>query len=283
MAFEIIRTVADMRARVAAWHAQGLEVALVPTMGALHDGHLSLIRHAQGLAGKVIASIFVNPTQFGPNEDLAAYPRQEARDAELLAGAGCDLLFAPSVGEMYPQGFATTVSVTGVSDGACGDFRPGHFSGVATVVSKLLLQFQADIACFGEKDWQQLQVIRRVVRDLDIPCRIVGVPTMREKDGLAMSSRNAYLSAEERGIAPNLFRILSLMADQLAVGGDVASEADRAKQAISQAGFGPIDYLEVRDAETFQAVAKVERPARILVAAKLGRARLIDNIPVEPQ
>lgn len=199
---EIVRTVADLRARVAGWHADGETVAMVPTMGAIHDGHMALVRQARTLADRVVASIFVNPLQFGQNEDFNAYPRGEARDAALLAEAGAVLLFAPNAAEMYPDGFATTVHVGGLTDGLCGTSRPTHFDGVATVVAKLLLQCGPDVAIFGEKDYQQLLVIKRLVRDLDIPVEIVGGAIVRENDGLALSSRNAYLSAKEREAAP---------------------------------------------------------------------------------
>lgn len=280
-AFPIFRSVADLRAQVAVWHGQGLKVALVPTMGALHQGHLTLIRRGLELADKVIASVFVNPTQFGPNEDFAAYPRQEAKDAAALEGAGASGLFAPTVEEMYPNGFATTVTVAGVSEGLCGTFRPGHFAGVATVVSKLLLQAGPDVALFGEKDYQQLQVIKRMVRDLDIPVRIEGVATVREADGLAMSSRNAYLSAEERAIAPAIHRTLSAMAEALRSGSDSATQEDWGKQQLLAAGFSSVDYLEVRAAEGLAPMVKLDGPARILVAARLGKARLLDNIKVD--
>jgi len=278
----VFRSVSALRAQVADWRRQGLKVALVPTMGALHEGHLTLVRRGLELADKVVASVFVNPTQFGPNEDFAAYPRREAEDAALLAGAGASGLFAPTVAEMYPEGFATSISVAGVSEGLCGAFRPGHFDGVATVVSKLLLQAGPDVALFGEKDYQQLQVIKRLVRDLDIPVTIVGVPTVREQDGLARSSRNAYLSAEERAIAPALHRILAAMAEALRQGADSASQEAWGKAQIVAAGFSSVDYLEVRAAEGLAPMARLDRPARILVAARLGKARLLDNIPVIP-
>ncbi|MBI5164647.1 MAG: pantoate--beta-alanine ligase [Magnetospirillum sp.] len=279
---DIVRTVADLRSRVAYWRAQGLAVAFVPTMGALHQGHLSLIRKGLEVADRVVASVFVNPTQFGPGEDFSRYPRQEATDVELLAGAGCALLFAPAAAEMYPQGFATTVSVAGVSEGLCGAVRPGHFAGVATVVTKLLLQCRPDVALFGEKDYQQLAVIRRLVTDLDISCRVLGVETLREPDGLAMSSRNAYLNAAERAIAPALHRALQEVAAGLVAGAAAEGLCAAATQALLEAGFLSVDYVAVRDAETLAAVAHLERPVRILAAARLGGARLIDNIGVAP-
>lgn len=281
MDFDIVRTVAELRARVAAWRAAGLKVGLVPTMGALHAGHLSLVTAARREADRVVASVFVNPTQFGPTEDFSAYPRQEARDALMLAEAGAHLLYAPSVGEMYPEGFATTVSVAGLSEGLCGDVRPGHFQGVATVVSKLLLQALPDVAVFGEKDYQQLQVIRRVVRDLDIPVAVRGAATVREADGLAMSSRNAYLTAAERAVAPALHRVLSGLADRLAGGGEVAAPLlDHGRRDLLAAGFAAVDYVELRDAATLAPLDRADRPARLLAAVRLGKARLIDNVAV---
>lgn len=279
---DIVRSVADLRARVKYWRDQGLSVAMVPTMGALHDGHLTLVRAGLELADRVVASVFVNPTQFGPNEDLSRYPRQEAKDAELLDGAGCHLLFAPKVEEMYPDGFATTVTVKGVSQPLEGAFRPGHFDGVATVVSKLLLQCGPDVALFGEKDWQQLAVIRRMVRDLDLPVRIVGVPTVREADGLALSSRNAYLSSEERAIAPALYQALTTVAEGVRAGGSAEELCHRAAADLIAAGFASVDYIDLRDADSMAKLRVLDRPGRILAAARLGTTRLIDNIGVEP-
>ena len=282
MTLKTVRTVAELRAQVAAWKASGDRVGFVPTMGALHDGHLSLVRLARTRAQRVVASVFVNPTQFGPNEDFDAYPRDEARDAELLAGAGCDLLFAPTVAEMYPEGFATTVTVAGVSEPLDGEARPGHFAGVATVVSKLLNQAQPDVAVFGEKDYQQLQVIRRLVRDMDMPVEIVGAPTARAENGLALSSRNAYLSEAERDVAGQLNVILKAAIAELNAGGRVDAAEARAVEALRAAGFGRIDYVEVRDAADLSRLGPgpVDRPARILAAALLGRTRLIDNMAV---
>ncbi len=279
MTFPIFRTVAALRAQVAVWRGQGLRVALVPTMGALHDGHLTLVRQGLKKADRVVASVFINPTQFGPNEDFAAYPRREAEDAALLAGAGASGLYAPSVTEMYPSGFATTISVAGVSEGLCGTVRPGHFAGVATVVTKLLLQAGPDLALFGEKDYQQLQVIRRVVRDLDLPVQIEGVPTVREADGLALSSRNAYLTPEQRAIAPALHGVLTALAERLAAGETAAVLTAWGRDQLLAAGFDSVDYLEVRAAEGLAPLERRSEPARILVAARLGKARLIDNIP----
>ena len=278
----IVRTVADLRAQVTAWRQAGERVALVPTMGALHDGHLSLITLAKTKADRVVASVFVNPTQFGPNEDFDSYPRDEARDAELLASAGCDLLFAPSVGEMYAPGFATTVSVTGVSEPLDGAARPGHFAGVATVVSKLLIQCGPDVAIFGEKDYQQLQVIKRVVADLNIPTEIVGAPTARLDDGLARSSRNAYLSEAEREVAGRLNVALADAVRRLRAGESVERVEATGVAALERAGFQRIDYFEVRNAEDLShpGAGPLTVPARVLAAAMIGKTRLIDNMPV---
>lgn len=291
---EILRGVAALRDRVASWRRQGLRIGMVPTMGALHDGHLTLVRHALGRCDRVLVSIFVNPTQFGPNEDFARYPRDEDADAAKLEGAGCHLLFAPPVEEMYPAAFATTVSPGPLTERLCGRFRPGHFAGVATIVTKLLLQAQPDLACFGEKDYQQLQVINRVVRDLDIPTAIEGVPTVREADGLAMSSRNRYLSAEQRKAAAMLYQVLGRIARRLGKegggteAGEIAAAVDEGKAALIESGFTRIDYLEICDAQTLETLTTLapgtlpERNARILAAAWLGGTRLIDNIPLSP-
>ncbi|MBR9973857.1 pantoate--beta-alanine ligase [Magnetospirillum sulfuroxidans] len=279
---DIIRSVAELRARVRYWRDQGLSVALVPTMGALHDGHLTLVKAALELADRVVTSVFVNPTQFGPNEDFSRYPRQEEQDAGLLADGGCHVLYAPTVTEMYPAGFATSIHVGAVSEGLCGDIRPGHFDGVATVVTKLLLQCQPHLALFGEKDWQQLTVLRHLVRDLDLPVEVVGVPTVREVDGLARSSRNAYLSAAERSIAPVLFKVLNQIADGLRQGGAAEELCRQGIAQVLEAGFLSVDYLEVRAADTLERLTRLDQPARILVAARLHGARLIDNLAVEP-
>ena len=278
----VTRTIAALRAVVDAWRSQGDRVALVPTMGALHRGHLALLAQGKTLAGRVVASIFVNPTQFGPNEDFGRYPRDLAGDAAKLASAGCDLLYAPEVAEMYPAGFVASVSPGPLAERLDGRFRPGHFTGVATVVTKLLLQAQPDIACFGEKDYQQLQIIRRVARDLDIAVRIEGVSTVREEDGLALSSRNAYLSSAERRIAPALQRTLAAVSARLA---DTAPQDAAAwgGAELIHAGFTKLDYLEVCDAETLAPLVSRERSGRILAAAWLGTTRLIDNLGVPPQ
>jgi pantoate--beta-alanine ligase len=277
----IVRTVADLRAQVAAWRSRGQTVALVPTMGALHAGHMALVERARGLADHVVASVFVNPTQFAPHEDFDRYPRDEAGDAAKLATAGCHLLYAPSVAEMYPEGACTAISVGGPAEGLCGTFRPQMFGGVALVVTKLFLQALPDVAVFGEKDYQQLQVIRRFTRDLDIPVRVEGAATVREADGLALSSRNAYLSADERARAPALYRALTAAAEALAGGEPAGLALEAAGARITEAGFDRIDYVELRDAETLAPVDRVERPARLLAAAWMGgKTRLIDNVPV---
>lgn len=278
----VVRRVADLRAAVADWRRAGHRIGLVPTMGALHEGHLALVRRARAETARVVGTLFVNPTQFAPHEDLAAYPRDEARDLALFAEAGADLVFAPTVEEMYPPGFATTVTVAGLTEHLCGPHRPGHFAGVATVVAKLLNQAQADAGYFGEKDWQQLQVIRRMAADLDIPTAIVGVPTVRDADGLALSSRNRYMSAAERERALALPRGLAALAGRVADGRPVALEAAALRERLCVAGFDKIDYVEVADAETLQPLEKVEYPrsARVFAAAWMRRTRLIDNMPV---
>lgn len=276
----IVRTVADLRAQVGAWRSEGLSVALVPTMGALHDGHLGLVRRARELADRVVASIFVNPAQFAPHEDFDRYPRDEAGDAAKLASAGCHLLYTPSVREMYPEGFATAMTVTGPAEGLCGAFRPQMFGGVALVVSKLFIQAQPDVAVFGEKDYQQLQVVRRFTRDLDIPVHVEGLPTVREPDGMALSSRNAYLTPDERARAVELSRALTDAAVVIAAGGEAGPALDTVRARLAAAGFASIDYVELRDAESLAPVTSAARPARLLAAAWMGRTRLIDNVPV---
>ena len=285
---QIIRGKAELRQAVAGlrrnpgsgFGAGGGRIALVPTMGALHAGHIALIAEARRHAEHVVASIFVNPLQFGANEDLDAYPRREASDARLLEEAGCELLWAPGVEAMYPEGFATTIHVAGISEGLCGAARPGHFDGVATVVAKLLGQVRPDVALFGEKDYQQLAVIRRLVEDLDLDVEIVGVPTQRDADGLALSSRNAYLSDDERRAARALPRALGEAAHAIIEGASIAEALDRARDKLAAAGFSPIDYVELRDAASLEPIDRLDRPARLLAAAFLGRTRLIDNLPV---
>ena len=281
-ALPAVRTVAELRARVRGWRAKGERVGLVPTLGALHEGHLSLVRRARQDADRVIASVFVNPAQFAAGEDFEAYPRDEARDAELLASVGCDLLYAPTAEAMYPEGFSTTVTVTGVSDSMEGAARPTHFAGVATVVAKLLIQAGPDVAVFGEKDYQQLQVIRRMVRDLDLPVEVIGAPTVRAQDGLARSSRNAYLSESERAIAGRLNVVLAEAAVALTGGAAVQPVEAQAVRLLLDAGFDRIDYLETRDADDLRRLGPgpVDAPARILAAATIGRTRLIDNMPI---
>lgn len=274
----IVRTTADLRAAVAGWRKAGQSVGLVPTMGALHEGHLSLVHTAKERCAHVVASLFVNPRQFAPHEDFERYPRDEAGDAAMLAGAGCDLLFAPERAAMYPEGFATNVIVANVSTPLEGEFRPHFFGGVATVVTKLLLQCLPDAAFFGEKDYQQLLVIKRLARDLDIPVNIVGCPTIREHDGLAMSSRNAYLTPDERRIAARLNVVLHEAIKAIHGGAPIAEAEAEAIRHLNAAGFSDVDYVAVRDAETLEAIADRKRPARILAAAWLGKTRLIDNM-----
>ena len=276
----IARAVADLRGCVLAWRKAGLRVGLVPTMGALHDGHLALARRAIAECDHVVVTLFVNPTQFGPTEDFARYPRDEAADAAKLAALGVDLLYAPDVSTMYGEGFATTVAVAELTESMEGAVRPHHFAGVATVVTKLLNQAQADDAYFGEKDYQQLCVIRRLAADLDIPTRIHGVPTVREADGLALSSRNAYLTPAQRKVAPALQRELQTAAAKLKGGADAAKTLDAAKAAILKAGFDAVDYVELRDAASLAPLASVTGDARLLAAARLGATRLLDNIAV---
>jgi pantoate--beta-alanine ligase len=272
-----VRDVKALRGLVAGWKAAGHSVGVVPTMGALHAGHLSLVHAAKAGSDRVIATIFVNPKQFNNPDDLAKYPRTEERDAAMLMEGGVDVLFAPPPEVVYPPGFATGVSVGGVALELEGAFRPGHFDGVATVVTKLLLMTGADRAFFGEKDWQQLQVVRRLVRDLNIPVTITGCPTLREADGLAMSSRNTRLSAAERRTAPVLHRAMVGAAEAIRRGEPADRALASARAALLAAGFSAVEYLERRDAESLGPAAGA--PARILAAAVLGGVRLIDNIP----
>lgn len=283
----VLDSVAALRAFVAAERARGARVALVPTMGALHDGHMALVRRGLALADTVIATIFVNPTQFGPGEDFSAYPRSWDSDRALLAAQGAGAVFLPSVAEIYPDGFSTTVTLRGVTAPLEGAHRPGHFDGVATVVAKLLLMALPDVALFGEKDWQQLQVIRRMVADLNIPVAIEGVPTMRDANGLALSSRNAYLDAAQYAIAVNLNKIMAQMADKIRAGESAEAVESWGAAAVLAAGFDAVDYLCVRDAATMTAPVAAQgatqeaaHPRRILAAVRLGRARLIDNMAV---
>ncbi|MDD9991071.1 MAG: pantoate--beta-alanine ligase [Rhodospirillales bacterium] len=278
----LLDSVAGLRESVAAWRADGLTVALVPTMGALHEGHMALVRAARAHGGRTVVSLFVNPTQFAPDEDFALYPRTQADDLAKLAEAGVEAVFMPPTKAIYPPGFATTVRVEGVTAGLEGASRPHFFDGVATVVTKLLLQCLPDVALFGEKDYQQLVTVRRLAADLDIPCRIEAVPTVRAADGLALSSRNAYLSAEERRIAPKLFEVLTWMAAALGEGATSANAIAHGTALLKDAGFARIDYLAVCDAEMLEPVVRVEGPARVLAAVWLGETRLIDNVPVSP-
>lgn len=263
----------------------GPRIALVPTMGALHEGHLTLVREAKRRAAHVVVSVFVNPRQFAPHEDLATYPRRLETDAALLADEGVDVLWAPTAEEVYPAGYATSIQVAALDTVLCGAARPGHFDGVATVVCKLFNQVQPDLALFGEKDWQQLIIIRRMARDLDLTqpyhTAIIGVPTVREAGGLAMSSRNQYLTAEQRGQAAGLAAAMRAATAAIAKGADVAAVLDRLRQAVLGAGFKAIDYADLRDAETLEVLEHFDgKPSRLLVAAHIGSARLIDNMPI---
>jgi pantoate--beta-alanine ligase len=278
---QIIRDIAMLRRAVTALKQGGKSVALVPTMGSLHDGHLSLVRMGRRVADHVVASIFVNPTQFGPNEDFDAYPRGEARDAALLVEEGTSLLWAPEVGTMYPAGHNTHIEVAELGADYCGAARPGHFDGVATVVAKLFNQVRPDVAIFGEKDWQQLAIIRRMARDLDFGIDILGAPVARDADGLALSSRNAYLSAEQRAAAAAFPDALNAAATAIAGGADVAETLARAEAAIVAGGFDSVDYVALADADSLERLSVFRAPARLLAAARIGKTRLIDNLAVE--
>lgn len=277
---EIVRDIAALRAAIRAWRGKGLKVALVPTMGALHAGHASLVTRALTKTDRVVATVFVNPTQFNSATDLAAYPRTKSSDAATLTKAGAHLLFAPDAATMYPPGHATTVTVAGLTDVLCGAHRPGHFTGVATIVTKLLLQALPDIAVFGEKDYQQLLVIRRLAADLDIPVVIDGAPTRREADGLAMSSRNARLTPDERKIAPTLYAAISKAASAITGGAPVAPALGAAHAQVAAAGFGTIDYIEARAEADLEPVSDAQVKGRVFAAAHLGEARLIDNVTI---
>ncbi len=277
---QTIRQSSQLRDAVAALRADGHRIALVPTMGALHAGHIALIDAARLAGARVVASIFVNPRQFAAHEDLGRYPRREAADARMLAAAGCDLLWVPSVDDMYPAGFASTVSVAGVTARWDGAARPGHFDGVATVVAKLFNQVRPDSAFFGEKDFQQLAVIRRMVADLDFDIEIIGVPTQRENDGLALSSRNAYLTGADRARAVALPRALGDAARAIGQGQDVAVALAAARDALVTAGFETVDYVALADPDTLEPMMSLDRPARLLAAASIGGTRLIDNLAV---
>ncbi|HZO22594.1 MAG TPA: pantoate--beta-alanine ligase [Steroidobacteraceae bacterium] len=280
---ETVTSVATVRERVRAWHAAGLRVAFVPTMGNLHPGHVSLIEAARQVGDRFVASIFVNPMQFGPNEDFAHYPRTPRDDERMLADAGCDLMFMPDVTEIYPSGAerATRVEVPALSRILCGEFRPGHFEGVTTVVAALFHIVQPDVAVFGEKDFQQLTIIRRMVADLCFPVRIVGAPTVRDADGLAMSSRNQYLTEQQRQLAPRIHATLSAVAARLQAGDNEFASMERfGVQTLEGAGFRP-DYFAIRQAANLAAPEPRTRHLVVLTAAHLGKARLIDNIQVE--
>lgn len=279
------RTVSALRAHVSAWReGRGATVALVPTMGALHAGHLSLVKLARAQADRVVVSLFVNPRQFDQGADFDRYPRTEQADAQVLRQAGCDMLYTPDAKDMYPSGFSTSIDVPGVSEPLEGASRPGHFAGMATVVAKLLLQCRPDMALFGEKDWQQLQVIRRLVRDLDLQVDILGAPIARDADGLALSSRNAFLTAADRAVAPRLHTLLVQAAAALAKGAPVARVEATGRKALADMGLPAVDYLEVREPETLAPVnpGPLAAPARLLAAVRLGSVRLLDNVAVAP-
>lgn len=280
---QIVRKKRELRETVKAWRQDGQSVALVPTMGALHEGHLSLAREALRRCDRVIMSIFVNPTQFSPEEDLDSYPRTFEDDVDKFDAAGGHLVWAPTASEMYPEGFATRVIPKGAAEGLETDFRPHFFGGVATVCCKLFTQTLPDCAMFGEKDFQQLCVVRQMVRDLDLPLEIVGCPTVREADGLAMSSRNAYLSDSQRKTAAQIYDVICDVARKIEAGGDAQSTCRTAEAVLKAAGFDEVDYVAVRDAETLEAAVGVaDRPLRVLAAAWLGKTRLIDNVAAGP-
>ena len=277
---EIIRTLVELRSKVAGWKAAGESVAVVPTMGALHQGHLSLVRAAKAACDRVIVTIFINPKQFNNPEDYKNYPRTEEEDARKLIALKADVVYVPDGEQMYPNGFATTVSVEGITQGLCGAHRAGHFDGVATIVTKLFTQTQADKAFFGEKDYQQLQVVTRLARDLDLPIEVIGCPTIREEDGLAMSSRNLLLSDRARTWAPELHRAMEEMAEGLLAGGDLEELRAAAVKRVERAGFTQVEYLDLRSADRLELLTTPDRPARLLAAAWLAGVRLIDNIAV---
>ena len=277
---EIIRTLVELRSKVAGWKAADESVAVVPTMGALHQGHLSLVRAAKEACDRVIVTIFINPKQFNNPEDYKNYPRTEEEDARKLIALKADVVYVPDGEQMYPNGFATTVSVEGITQGLCGAHRAGHFDGVATIVTKLFTQTQADKAFFGEKDYQQLQVVTRLARDLDLPIEVIGCPTIREEDGLAMSSRNLLLSDRARTWAPELHRAMEEMSEGLLAGGDLETIRAAAVSRVERAGFTQVEYLDLRSADQLELMTTPDRPARLLAAAWLAGVRLIDNIAV---
>lgn len=281
MTAPILRNLAELRAAVRGWKQAGEVVGVVPTMGALHQGHLSLVRAAKEGCDRVIVTIFVNPKQFNNPEDLENYPRTEEEDARKLAPLQVDAIYVPDADEMYPDGFSTTVSITGITDDLEGAHRPGHFDGVATVVTKLFLQTQVDKVYFGNKDYQQLQLVKRLARDLNIPIEVVGCPTIREEDGLAMSSRNLLLSDRSRIVAPALNAAMVTAADRIKAGEDVATVLAEARAQVVAAGFIDVEYLELRSVGTLRPLTALSEPARLLAAANLAGVRLIDNIAVE--
>ena len=278
---EVVRTIAELRQHTSRWRIAGQTIGLIPTMGALHNGHLSLIKLAQGKCDRVIATIFVNPRQFLPNEDFDEYPRNEESDIQKLIEMGVDLLFAPKAPEMYQPDASTTVVISKLTDCLCATSRPGFFDGVGTVVTKLLIQALPDLAIFGEKDYQQLLVIKRLTRDLDIPAEIVGAPTIREADGLAVSSRNVFLSQTNRETASKVFEILKKTATAIAQGNDVLVACEEARSELMLAGFSEIDYFEARHSETLELIQSFENSGRLFAAVWLGSTRLIDNLEIK--
>ena len=278
---EVVRTIADLRQRISSWRVEGQTVSLVPTMGALHDGHLSLIKIAQEKCDRVVASIFVNPKQFLPNEDFEKYPRNEDSDIEKLVELGTDLLFSPNASEMYRADASTAVVISQLTDCLCATSRPGFFDGVGTVVTKLLIQTLPDIAIFGEKDYKQLLIIKRLARDLDIPTKIIGAPTIREIDGLAVSSTNVYLSPTHRETAPSIFKVLKRTATAIALGDDASLAAKKAHDDLVLAGFSKIEYFEARHSETLEPIKDTRNPGRLFAAVWLGSTRLIDNLEIK--
>ena len=276
----VVRSIPALRDTVARWRRNGETVGLVPTMGALHEGHIELVRQSHAHCDRTVVSIFVNPTQFNPDEDLDRYPRQEEEDLDALSAVRADLAFVPVADDIYPEGFATAVHVGRVTTGMEGTVRVGHFDGVATVVCKLFMQARPDRAFFGEKDYQQLVTIQRMVRDLDMPLTVVPVPTVREADGLALSSRNAYLSPDQRRVAASLNRILTNTARAIAGGRAIDAATAAARQALLDAGFDAVDYVECRGAADLAELTSLDRPARLLATVRLGPTRLLDNVPV---
>jgi len=278
----VVKTRKALKKAIRGLRRQGKTVALVPTMGALHDGHVTLMRSAWKHADVVLVYIFVNPRQFGPNEDFDRYPRPWKKDVAICRAEGIDLLYAPSLEDVYPEGYGTNVSVEGMSEELDGAYRPGHFDGVATVLTKMFMRLQPDVALLGEKDYQQLQVVKKLVHDLDLPMKIIGVPTVREASGLARSSRNQYLNEEQKNAASTLYAAMKKAAETIRKGGDIQEALDVGKQALLSAGFKKIDYFELRDAVALAPITMLKKPARLLAAAYLGTTRLIDNIAVNP-